>query len=345
MSRLSFVRFKDGLHIEGEVVYLRSEGGDICSLARNYICYILMSLFFRIKYRTMKKLLEKAHTLVEALPYIRDFYGKTIVIKYGGSIGHDELSNFARDIILMKYVGMNPVVVHGGGPQIGSHLERLGIESKFVAGLRVTDSETMEVAEMVLVGKINQKIIATIQTLGGNAVGLSGKEGNMIMAKKIDLSKLAVENKIDIKPKEDLGMVGEVETINPDLIKVLENADYIPVIAPIGFDEQGITYNINADHVAGKVAGALNAAKLIILTNVPGILDEKKELISSLSESTARKLIKNGAISSGMIPKVMCAIESLHEGVDKVHIIDGRVERALILEIFTDAGIGTEILL
>ncbi|MDA2920642.1 acetylglutamate kinase [Desulfobacterota bacterium AH_259_B03_O07] len=293
----------------------------------------------------MKKLIEKAHTLVEALPYIREFYGKTIVVKYGGSIGDDELSNFARDIILMKYVGMHPVVVHGGGPQIGSLLERLGIESRFVAGLRVTDRETMEVAEMVLVGKINQKIVATIQTLGGNAVGVSGKEGKIILAKKIDVTKFSAENRIDIKDKEDLGMVGEVEKINPDLIKVLENADYIPVIAPIGFDDQGNTYNINADHVAGKIAGALNAAKLIILTNVSGILDEEEKLVSSLSESTARNLIKNGAISSGMIPKVICAIESLHEGVDKVHIIDGRVERALILEIFTDAGIGTEILL
>ncbi|MGB7293071.1 MAG: acetylglutamate kinase [Thermodesulfobacteriota bacterium] len=293
----------------------------------------------------MKHLIEKAQTLVEALPYIKDFHGKTIVTKYGGSVGDEELYNFARDIVLMRYVGMNPVVVHGGGPQIGNLLDRLGKESRFVAGLRVTDSETMEVVEMVLVGKINQKIVAAIQTLGGNAVGISGKEGKIILARKIDLSKLALENNLEISKDEDLGMVGEVEKINPNLIKVLENAGYIPVIAPIGFGEDGGTYNINADHVAGKIAGALNAVKLIILTNVPGILDNDKKLISTLTESSARELIRKGAISSGMIPKVMCAIESLHEGVDKVHIIDGRVERALILEIFTDAGIGTEILL
>ncbi len=293
----------------------------------------------------MKHLIEKAQTLVEALPYIRDFHGKTIVIKYGGSVGDEELYNFARDIVLMKYVGMNPVVVHGGGPQIGSLLERLGKQSRFVAGLRVTDSETMEVVEMVLVGKINQKIVSAIQTLGGNAIGISGKEGKIILARKINISKLALENNLEISNNEDLGMVGEVEKINPNLITVLENAGYIPVIAPIGFDEGGGTYNINADHVAGKIAGALNAVKLIILTNVPGILDNDKKLVSTLTESSARELIRTGAISSGMIPKVMCAIESLHEGVDKVHIIDGRVERALILEIFTDAGIGTEILL
>ena len=293
----------------------------------------------------MKHLIEKAHTLVEALPYIRDFYGKTIVVKYGGSIGDEELSNFARDIILMKYVGMNPVVVHGGGPQIEILLDRLGIKSKFIAGLRVTDSDTMEVVEMVLVGKINQKIVAEIQTLGSRAVGVSGKEGKIILARKLDLSKLSYVNKLDVALDEDLGMVGEVEKINPDLIRVLEIAGYIPVIAPIGFDEQGRSYNINADHVAGKIAGALNAVKLIILTDVPGILDEEKNLISSLTEEKARELINNGAISRGMIPKVMCAIESLQEGVEKVHIIDGRVERALILEIFTDAGVGTEILL
>jgi acetylglutamate kinase len=291
----------------------------------------------------MKHLIEKAQTLVEALPYIKDFHGKTIVIKYGGSVGDEELHNFARDIVLMRYVGMNPVVVHGGGPQIGNLLERLGKESRFVAGLRVTDSETMEVVEMVLVGKINQKMVAAIQTLGGNAIGISGKEGKIILARKIDVSKLALENNIKIPKNEDLGMVGEVEKINPNLIKVLENAGYIPVIAPIGFDEDGGTYNINADHVAGKIAGALNAVKLVILTNVPGILDNDNKLVSTLTESSARDLIRKGAISSGMIPKVMCAIESLHEGVDKVHIIDGRVERALILEIFTDAGIGTEI--
>ncbi|HSE83545.1 MAG TPA: acetylglutamate kinase, partial [Thermodesulfobacteriota bacterium] len=218
------------------------------------------------------------------------------------------------------------------------------IKSQFVAGLRVTDSETMEVAEMVLVGKINQEMIAVINSLGGNAVGVSGKEGKSILAKKIDISKI-IENGADVPEKVDLGMVGEVEKINPHLMQVLENSGFIPVVSPIGFDEEGKSYNINADHVAGKIAGALKAEKLILLTDVPGILDEGKNLISSLNEASARELIRRKIISSGMIPKVMCAIEALHEGVNKVHIIDGRVEHALILEIFTDAGVGTEILL
>ncbi len=293
----------------------------------------------------MKELIQKAQTLVEALPYIREFYGKTIVVKYGGSITGTDLTNFARDIVLMKYVGMHPVVVHGGGPQIGSLLDRLGISSRFVAGLRVTDSETMEIVEMVLVGKVNQEIITAINALGGNAVGASGKEGKVIIARKMDVSRFARENEIDIPEDTDLGMVGEVERINPHLIKVLEDAGFIPVIAPIGFDEQGRSYNINADHVAGKIAGALKAEKLIILTDVPGILDEQNRLISSLTEASARDLIRRKVISKGMIPKVMCAIEALREGVHKVHIIDGRVEHSLILEIFTDAGVGTEIVL
>jgi len=292
----------------------------------------------------MRELIEKAKTLVEALPYIREFYGKTIVVKYGGSIGGRELYNFARDVVLMRYVGIHPIVVHGGGPQIGNLLERLGIESRFIAGLRVTDSETMEIVEMVLVGKVNQEIITAINSLGGNAVGASGKDGQIIVAKKIDISKI-VQNGADIPEDADLGMVGEVERINPHLIQVLEGSGFIPVIAPVGFDEGGRSYNINADHVAGKIAGALKAEKLILLTDVPGILDEEKNLVSSLSEASARELIRKGIISRGMIPKVMCAIEALHEGVHKAHIIDGRIEHALILEIFTDAGIGTEILL
>ena len=293
----------------------------------------------------MKELLNKAHTLVEALPYIKDFHGKTIVVKYGGSIGSEELSNFARDLILMKYVGIRPVVVHGGGLQIAEHLEKQGLKSTFIAGLRVTDKKTMEIAEMVLVGKINQQIINSINQHGGKAVGLSGKEGQIIRAKKIDLKKLAKDNGIKIPRNADLGMVGEVENINPELLRTLEDSGYIPVIAPIGVDGDGNTYNINADHVASNIAGALDATKLILLTNVPGILDEKKKLISSISESTAKKLIKKEIISQGMIPKVMCAFEALHEGVDKVHIIDGTIERAVILEIFTDSGIGTEIMI
>lgn len=293
----------------------------------------------------MKKLINKAQTLVEALPYIKDFHGKTVVVKYGGSIGKKDLSNFARDLILMKYVGIKPVVVHGGGPQIAKHLEDRGIKSNFIAGLRVTDQKTMEVAEMILVGNVNQEIISAIQVHGGKAVGLSGKEGVTILARKINIKKLATKNSVKLPRNADLGMVGEVKNINPSLIKTLEDSGYIPVIAPIGSDEKGKSYNVNADHVAGKIAGALNATKLILLTNVPGILNKKKKLISSLTEKEAKKLIKNGVISKGMIPKVMCAFEALHEGVEKVHIIDGTVERALILEIFTDAGIGTEIII
>lgn len=293
----------------------------------------------------MKNMIQKAKTLVEALPYIKEFYGETVVVKYGGSIGDDDLTNFARDIVLMKYVGMHPVVVHGGGPQIGNHLKKLGVESEFIAGLRVTDEQTMEVAEMVLVGKINQKIIEAVHIMGGKAVGTSGKEGKMILAKKLDLKKFAFEHGVSIPEGADLGMVGEVESVNPQLIKVLENSGFIPIIAPIGFDEEGRTFNINADHVAGKIAGALDAAKLILMTNVPGIMDKEKNLLSSLTESEAKHLIKKETISSGMIPKVMCAIEALHDGVRKVHIIDGTTDHALILEIFTDSGIGTEILL
>ena len=293
----------------------------------------------------MKNLIQKAKTLVEALPYIEEFYGETIVIKYGGSIGDDDLHDFARDIVLMKFVGIHPVIIHGGGPQIGSHLKKLGMESQFIAGLRVTDEATMEIAEMVLVGKINQKIIEAIQSMGGKAVGASGKEGKMILARKLNLDNFAAENGIEIPAGADLGMVGEVESVNPHLIKVLEDSGFIPVIAPIGFDNEGRTYNINADHVAGKIAGALKAVKLILMTNVPGIFDRDKNLLSSITESEARELIRQEAISGGMIPKVMCAIEALHDGVDKVHIIDGTIDHALILEIFTDAGVGTEILL
>lgn len=293
----------------------------------------------------MEQLIKKAKTLSEALPYIREFYGKTIVIKYGGSINSKELDNFARDVVLMKFVGMNPVIVHGGGPQIGSYLDKLGLQSEFIAGLRSTNSETMEVVQMVLVGKVNQGIITAINLLGGNAVGVSGKEGKLILAKKLNIMKYAKDHDIEIPPGSDIGLVGEVEHINPQLINTLDNSGYIPVIAPIGFDNKGNSYNINADHVAGKVAGALNAEKFIILTNVTGILDKKKELISTLHESAVKKLIHKNVISKGMIPKVICAINALNEGVRKVHIIDGTKEHSLLLEIFTDKGIGTEILI
>lgn len=293
----------------------------------------------------MEELIKKAKTLSEALPYIREFYGKTIVIKYGGSINSKELDNFARDVVLMKFVGMNPVIVHGGGPQIGSYLDKLGLQSEFIAGLRATNAETMEVVQMVLVGKVSQDIITAINLLGGSAVGVSGKEGKLILAKKLNIMKYAKDHDIEIPPGSDIGLVGEVEHINPQLINTLDNSGYIPVLAPIGFDNKGNSYNINADHVAGKVAGALNAEKFIILTNVTGILDKKKELISTLHESAVKKLIHKNVISKGMIPKVICAINALNEGVRKVHVIDGTKEHSLLLEIFTDKGIGTEILI
>ena len=288
---------------------------------------------------------KKAEILVEALPYIEAFHGKTVVVKYGGSVTREDLSNFVRDLILMKYVGIKPVVVHGGGPQIQEHLDTMGIKSDFIAGLRVTSRRVMEVVEMVLVGKINQQIVTSINRHQMETLGLSGKEGKLIKAKKFDLRKFAAEHRIDIPEDADLGYVGEVHEINPEVIKMLEGKDIIPIIAPIGWGEDGTTYNINADHAAGKIAGALRAAKLILLTNVDGILDKKGKLISSVTKRQAAKLIRSGTINSGMIPKVMCALEALEEGVDKVHIINGTVKRALILELLTDSGIGTEITL
>ena len=293
----------------------------------------------------MKNSAERAEILVEALPYIEAFHGRTVVVKYGGSVAREDLTNFVRDLILMKYVGIKPVVVHGGGPQIQEHLDMLGIKSDFIAGLRVTNRQVMEVVEMVLVGKINQQIVTSINRHQIETVGLSGKEGKLIKAKKFDLHKFAAEHSIDIPQDADLGYVGEVLEINPEIIKVLEGRGVIPIIAPIGWGEDGTTYNINADHVAGKIAGALRAAKLILLTNVDGILDKKGNLISSVTKRQARKFIRNGTINSGMIPKVMCALEALEEGVNKVHIINGTIKRALILELLTDLGIGTEITL
>ena len=288
---------------------------------------------------------QRAEILVEALPYIEAFHGKTVVVKYGGSVGREDLSNFVRDLTLMKYVGIKPVVVHGGGPQIQEHLDTLGIKSDFIAGLRVTSREVMEVVEMVLVGKINQQIVTSINRHQMGTVGLSGKEGKLIKAKKFDLQKFAANHHIDIPKDADLGYVGEVHEINPEVIKTLESKDIIPIIAPIGWGEDGTTYNINADHAAGKIAGALRAAKFILLTNVDGILDKEGKLISSVTKKQAENLIRDGTINSGMIPKVMCALEALEEGVSKVHIINGGVKRALILELLTDSGIGTEITL
>jgi acetylglutamate kinase len=291
----------------------------------------------------MKNLIEKAEVLIEALPYIRRFYHKTIVIKYGGAAMADEglKEGFAMDIVLMKYVGLNPVVVHGGGPQIGQVLQQMGKQSTFVQGQRVTDQETMDVVEMVLVGKVNKEIVDLINRCGGKAVGLSGKDGGLIQAKKL---RLAPEGQKDI-PSEivDLGMVGEVEGINSDVIKTLDNGDFIPVIAPVGVGADGKTYNINADLVAGKVATALEAEKLILLTDVPGVLDNNGDLIASLKAQEAKDLISQGVCSEGMIPKITCCLEALAGGVGKAHIIDGRVKHALILEVFTDGGVGTEL--
>jgi acetylglutamate kinase len=296
-----------------------------------------------MRIRVMKDPIDKAKVLVEALPYIRRFYNKTIVIKYGGSTMEEERlkRSFALDVVLLKYIGLNPVVVHGGGPQIGEMLTRLGKKSEFVEGMRVTDGETMDVVEMVLVGKVNKEIVAMINQQGGKAVGLSGKDGRLIVAKKLKLTRSTGKDKA---PEIiDIGMVGEVKAIHPGVIESLEKENFIPVIAPVGVGEEGETYNINADLVAGKIASALKAEKLILLTDVEGVMDEKKRLIPTLDVKQAKELISQKVISSGMIPKVNCCLDALKDGVNKAHIIDGTVEHAVLLEIFTDVGIGTQI--
>ncbi len=281
----------------------------------------------------MKKHIEKIKVLLEALPYIKEFYGKTVVIKFGGSaMVEDELKrSFALDVVLMKYVGMNPVIVHGGGPQIAGVLERLGKESRFVKGIRVTDAETMDVVEMVLGGKINKEIVGLINSYGGRAVGLSGKDAGLIKAGRLKIR------------GADVGLAGEVKEVNPDVIKTLEENDFIPVIAPVGGDEKGQSYNVNADTAAGKIATALKAEKLILLTDVEGVLDKDKKLISSLSLSETRSIIRKKVAVGGMIPKLKCCAEAVAKGVTSAHVIDGRVEHAVLLEVFTDAGIGTVI--
>ncbi len=286
----------------------------------------------------MKKYIEKVNTLLESLPYIQEFYGKTIVIKYGGHAMVDESlqKSFARDMVLLKLVGINPVIVHGGGPQINSLLEQIGKKSDFVDGLRVTDNETMEVVEMVLGGKINKEIVNHINVAGGRAVGLSGKDGGLITAQKI--------YHVNRNNEEvDIGQVGSVKSINPAVLETLDRDRFIPVIAPIGVDQTGVTYNINADSAAGKIAESIKAEKLILLTDVEGVLLEDK-LASSLKMNKIQSYIDNGQITGGMIPKVKCCYEAVEGGVGKAHIIDGRVEHAVLLEIFTSAGIGTEIL-
>jgi acetylglutamate kinase len=279
----------------------------------------------------MKQLIDKAEVLIEALPYIQRFYDKTIVIKYGGNAMLDEefQNSFAVDVVLLRYVGLRPVLVHGGGPQIEATLARLGKKSKFVDGLRVTDDETMEVVEMVLGGKVNRAIVSTIQRGGGRAVGLTGSDGDMIRVTQRRVG------------DRDLGRVGRVVSVDPAPIRAVTDAGFIPVIAPIGVDAEGVTHNVNADEAAGAVAVALVAEKLILLTDVEGVRDSRGELITQLSIEEVRKHIEEGTIREGMIPKVECCIEALERGVQNTHIIDGRVLHAVLLEMFTDGGVGT----
>ncbi len=291
----------------------------------------------------MENPIDKANILVEALPYIRRFYDKTIVIKYGGSTMEERWMkrSFALDVVLLKYIGLHPVIVHGGGPQIGEMLTKIGKKSQFIEGMRVTDGETMDIVEMVLVGKVNKEIVSLINQQGGKAVGLSGKDGRLITAKKLKLTKRGGKGE---KPEAiDIGMVGEVKTINPGVIEALEKENFIPVIAPVGVGEEGETYNINADLVAGKIASALKAEKFILLTDVEGVMDKKHRLIPTLDVRQAKRLITQKVVSSGMIPKINCCLNALDGEVAKAHIIDGRVEHAILLEIFTNVGIGTQI--
>lgn len=284
----------------------------------------------------MQKSIDKINTLIESFPYIKEFSGKTVVVKYGGHAMTDERLrlSFAKDMALLKLVGINPVVVHGGGPQIGTLLEQLGIKSEFVDGLRVTDEATMEIVEMVLTGKVNKEIVNNIHIAGGKAVGISGKDAGLITACKL----FHDENGAMV----DIGLVGAVEKVNPEIIRIIEADRFIPVIAPIGADVNGITYNINADIAAGKIAEALKAEKLILLTDIQGVMI-KGELASSISAAEIPGLINSGEIKGGMIPKVNCCVEAIEAGVRKTHIIDGRVEHAVLLEIFTDMGVGTQI--
>lgn len=275
--------------------------------------------------------LNTAKVLTEALPYIRRFAGKTVVVKYGGNAMKDDalIHSFARDIVLMKLVGINPVVVHGGGPQIGAHLEKLGKQSRFVEGLRVTDEETMDVVEMMLGGLVNKAVVAAINQQGGRAVGLTGKDGGLIRA-----SRLTVKG-------QDIGQVGEVEGIDPRVVSHLESGGFIPVVAPVGVGAQGEAYNINADTVAGKLAGVLKAEKLMLLTNIRGVQDKQGTLLTGLSAKQVEDLIADGTIYGGMLPKIACALDAVNSGVKAAHIVDGRVEHAVLLELFTDEGVGT----
>jgi acetylglutamate kinase len=286
-------------------------------------------------------LIKRAEMLIEALPYIKRFRGKTFVIKYGGhAMTTQELrESFAQEMVLLDLVGINPVIVHGGGPQITELIGKLGLPSKFVRGMRVTDAETMEAAEMVL-QRINKDLVATISRQGGRAVGLSGKDGDLILSRKMEMF---VTDENGKRAHVDIGLVGEVAQVNPELLRTLEANNFIPVIAPTGVDRAGQTHNINADVAAGEIAGALKAEKFILMSDVEGVKDKDGKLISTLDSADARRLISSGVINEGMIPKVECCIEALANGVGKAHIIDGRVRHAVLLEIFTRSGIGTEV--
>ena len=282
-----------------------------------------------------------AHVLSEALPYIQRFGGKTIVIKYGGNamVDEDLKAGFARDVVLMKLVGINPVVVHGGGPQIGDLLKRLGKQSEFIQGMRVTDAETMDVVEMVLGGLVNKEIVNLINRHGGSAVGLTGKDGDLIRARKLNLTRTSPE--AQVPEIIDIGHVGEVESIDASVVDMLVHGNFIPVVAPIGVGEDGRSYNINADLVAGKMAEVLNAEKLILLTNTQGLLDKQHNLLTGLTLESVDELIADGTITGGMLPKIRCALDAVKAGVSAAHIIDGRVPHAVLVELFTDQGVGT----
>lgn len=284
--------------------------------------------------------IQVAHVLIEALPYIQRFRGKTVVVKYGGhAMTAEHLKHsFARDVVMMKLVGINPVVVHGGGPQIGRLLERMGRESHFVGGMRVTDAETMDVVEMVLGGAVNKEIVNLINSKGGRAVGLTGKDGNLIQARKLNLHPSGAGEEAELV---DLGYVGEVASIDASVVQMLDRSDFIPVIAPIGVGEDGRSYNINADLVAGKLAEVLQAEKLILLTDTAGVLDKAGELLTGLDSERVQALIADGTIHGGMLPKVGCALDAVQASVGSAHIIDGRVEHAVLLELLTDEGVGT----
>jgi len=287
------------------------------------------------------KATEVARVLGEALPYIRRFRGKTIVVKYGGNAMVDERlkSGFARDIVLMRLVGINPVVVHGGGPQIGRLLEKIGKKSRFVDGMRVTDSETMDVVEMVLGGLVNKDIVNLISRHGGRAVGLTGKDGDLIHARKLTITRNSPE--LEVPEIIDIGHVGEVASVDASVVDMLVSGDFIPVIAPIGVGEDGHSYNINADLVAGRIAEVLGAEKLILLTNTTGLLDKQGQLLTGMTAAEVDKLIADGTIHGGMLPKIQCALSAVKSGVRSSHIIDGRVEHAVLVELFTDEGVGT----